>query len=132
MATGDNTLTAISVGRQCNILQEKQKVYFGDIENNRIVWKNSNLLIQDLGVDSSHDTIEIEEEINDDMTQVPWENDDKCGVALNGKMLSFMIQNKDEYELVLNKTLKKAQVYARMSPDDKANLVENLQEIMKV
>jgi len=45
MATGDNTLTAISVGRQCNILQEKQKVYFGDIENNRIVWKNSNLLI---------------------------------------------------------------------------------------
>jgi len=33
MATGDNTLTAISVARQCNILDMDQEVYFGDIEN---------------------------------------------------------------------------------------------------
>ena len=31
MATGDNTLTAISVGRDCNILDKEQEVYFGDI-----------------------------------------------------------------------------------------------------
>ena len=68
------------------------------------------------------------------MTQVPWEcqRDSNCGVALNGKMLSFMLKNKEKYELVLNKTLSKAQVYARMSPEDKANLVELLQDTMKV
>lgn len=62
------------------------------------------------------------------MTQVPWEfhRDSNYGVALNGKMLSFMLKNKEKYELVLNKTLNKAQVYARMSPEDKANLVELL------
>jgi cation-transporting ATPase 13A2 len=33
MATGDNTLTAISVARQCQILNIDQDVYFGDIIN---------------------------------------------------------------------------------------------------
>lgn len=41
MATGDNTLTAISVGRACNILGKDVKVYFGDIDNNRLVWKGA-------------------------------------------------------------------------------------------
>ena len=31
MATGDNTLTAISVGRDCNILDLDHDVYFGDV-----------------------------------------------------------------------------------------------------
>jgi len=45
MATGDNTLTAISVARQCNILGENQSVFFGNIEGNHIVWKSSKLLL---------------------------------------------------------------------------------------
>jgi cation-transporting ATPase 13A3/4/5 len=40
MATGDNTLTAISVARQCKILEQYQDVYFGDIVNERLVWKS--------------------------------------------------------------------------------------------
>lgn len=34
MATGDNTLTAISVAKHCNILSEDQIVFYGEIENN--------------------------------------------------------------------------------------------------
>lgn len=41
MATGDNTLTAISVGRECNILDRNQIVYFCDVENDRVVWNNT-------------------------------------------------------------------------------------------
>lgn len=65
---------------------------------------------------------------------MPWEadSDGDFGVALNGKTLNFMIQNKEKYDSVLRKVLYKAQVYARMSPDDKANLVELLQNTMKV
>lgn len=44
MATGDNTLTAISVARDCNILKSSQQVYFGDIKNAQIVWKLANTI----------------------------------------------------------------------------------------
>ncbi|KAL4505183.1 hypothetical protein ABPG72_016250 [Tetrahymena utriculariae] len=45
MVTGDNALTAISVGRQCQIVDENKRVYFGDISDdpklkNKIVWKD--------------------------------------------------------------------------------------------
>ncbi|EGR27385.1 hypothetical protein IMG5_196550, partial [Ichthyophthirius multifiliis] len=42
MVTGDNPLTAISVGRQCNIIHEKARVYFGDLqdETDQIIWKD--------------------------------------------------------------------------------------------
>jgi magnesium-transporting ATPase (P-type) len=40
MATGDNTLTAISVGRDCNILHRYQDVYFPEVIDGEIVWKN--------------------------------------------------------------------------------------------
>ena len=42
-----------------------------------------------------------------------------------------MKNNRDKYEVVLLKILFKAQVYARMSPDDKAVLVELLQDTMQ-
>ena len=41
MATGDNTLTAISVARDCKILKSNQETYFGDVVNSEIVWKLS-------------------------------------------------------------------------------------------
>ncbi len=46
MATGDNILTAIAVGKECNILSnDLVNVYFGDIsiENGqeKLVWKNA-------------------------------------------------------------------------------------------
>lgn len=63
---------------------------------------------------------------------MPWEIDDKneweFNVALNGKALSFIFKNKEKYQMVLNKILNKAQVYARMSPEDKATLVMLIQE----
>lgn len=68
---------------------------------------------------------------------MPWEfheaeGSENYGVALNGKTLHFLSQNKEQYEPVLRKVLMNAQVYARMSPDDKATLVELLQITMEV
>ena len=31
MATGDNVLTAISVGRECNIIDAETEVFLGDV-----------------------------------------------------------------------------------------------------
>ena len=41
MATGDNTLTAISVARQCNILGPDEEVYVGDVEDEKVVWRST-------------------------------------------------------------------------------------------
>ena len=71
-------------------------------------------------------------QVKDSRYDVPWDNKEvECGVALNGSTLAFMKNNKDKYGVVLYKILFKAQVYARMSPDDKAVLVELLQDTMQ-
>jgi len=46
----------------------------------------------------------------DDSKTVPWENNfsNDYGVALNGKTLDFMFQNKEKYSQVLEKVLYKA------------------------
>ena len=45
---------------------------------------------------------------------------------MNGKALRWLVDNRDKYEYELKSVLHRAQVFARMSPDDKALLVELL------
>jgi cation-transporting ATPase 13A3/4/5 len=126
MATGDNTLTAISVARQCRILEMNQEVFFGDVVNNKLVWKSQAGEDDEpsiIGLNTTRPYVEVE----DDTKTVPWDKiPGSVGVALDGKTLSFIHNNLDRYDKVIYKILLKAQVYARMSPDDKANLVELL------
>lgn len=49
MATGDNTLTAISVARHCGILGEDQIIYYADVENEEIVWRKADTLDDEMG-----------------------------------------------------------------------------------
>ena len=44
--------------------------------------------------------------------------------------MEFLNENIDDYEAVLIKVLEKAQVYARMTPEGKALLVEKLQKYL--
>lgn len=45
MATGDNVLTAISVGRECNIIDSNSEVFLGDVKKEGdkeiVVWKST-------------------------------------------------------------------------------------------
>jgi len=45
MATGDNVLTAVSVGRECNIIDAETEVFLGDVKgegiNERVAWKST-------------------------------------------------------------------------------------------
>ena len=119
-------------------------MFFGDLgENNQIIWKNSKLLVQQqetaaVESDSNKDYSENEKEmvltVNNAYIDVPWDqaSSNDFGVALNGKLLNFLSTNRDRYSVALNKILSKAQVYARMSPEDKADLVDLLQQTMKV
>jgi len=41
MATGDNIVTAIAVGKECNIIDDSNKVFMGDYDevNMRVVFR---------------------------------------------------------------------------------------------
>ena len=47
-------------------------------------------------------------------------------VALTGKAFKHAMERKEQNPFMFNAILAKAKVYARMSPDDKALLVESL------
>ena len=54
MATGDNVLTAISVARQCAILQQETEVYLGELVKgndgfDKIEWTSTQPVNEDFG-----------------------------------------------------------------------------------
>lgn len=112
MATGDNVLTAISVARQCAIIDTQKQVWLGELAEDKksVSWKST-----DPGA-----------KINTER-KLPWHwQDDRTEVALTGQAFNHIINLKDDY--LINSVLAKAKVFARMGPDDKGSLVENLQK----
>jgi magnesium-transporting ATPase (P-type) len=58
---------------------------------------------------------------------LPWHyKDESIEVALTGKAFNFILALKEKNPFVVNSVLSKARVFARMGPDDKACLVDNL------
>jgi len=91
-------------------------VWLGDLEtkqgNSVIIWKS---------------TDKFKEVVTG---RLPWRyNDDSVEVALTGKAFNHIMHNNDKF--IANSVLAKAKVYARMGPDDKACLVENLQNMLQ-
>lgn len=61
----------------------------------------------------------------------PWLHPpDNYAVAITGKAFNMLLNDLNQ-KSILKKVLLKAQIYARMSPDDKAKLVEQLQDYCK-
>jgi magnesium-transporting ATPase (P-type) len=52
MATGDNVLTAISVARECNIIDGESEVFLGDVKregiNDIVFWKSTKSIRHEL------------------------------------------------------------------------------------
>lgn len=71
---------------------------------------------------------EEEKSVNDvvGLDDFPWQHPpEDYSVALTGKAFNILL-NDPSQSSVLKQVLFKAQIYARMSPDDKAKLVEML------
>ncbi|KAF9435253.1 hypothetical protein BGZ76_006630, partial [Entomortierella beljakovae] len=135
MCTGDNVLTAISVSKECELINPSREVYVprfisGDssTEKSKIVWEN---------IDDSR-------MILDPFTLLPTTLNERCidhgqefpnltgtmtdyALAVTGDCFRWMV----DYAPIttLNRMLVKGQIFARMSPDEKHELVENLQSI---
>ncbi|KAG0032683.1 hypothetical protein BGZ81_010294 [Podila clonocystis] len=135
MCTGDNVLTAISVSRECGLINKTREVYIprfvsGDsmTENSEIAWGNTD------DDRMSLDPVTLKPSTN-------WTEDSNNGpefpryshlmndhvLAVTGEVFRWMVDYAPTS--TLNRMLVKGQIFARMSPDEKHELVEHLQAI---
>lgn len=179
MATGDNGLTAIAVGRHCGIINPTKQVYLAEFSNE----DKDNPTINFIEIDSeSKDqgifflsyiiengfniTLEQDERmsianyklisdlnkpdqgnpyvkhvldkprtslVEEIYTEYPWDQhpDGDFELAVSGKAFEYIVSNHNmqlDKPNVYEKVLKYAKIYARMSPDHKAMLINAYQE----
>ena len=68
-----------------------------------------------------------------DAKTLPWNYmDENLAVAITGKAFKHVLERQHENPYVFNSILAKAKVYARMAPEDKALLVESLQNNLQI
>ncbi|CAD8193351.1 unnamed protein product [Paramecium pentaurelia] len=182
MVTGDNVLTAISVARQCGLI-ENQRVYLGELSEKKlngkyfVSWKdfeyNQNELNEDTlepqqqiinNLNEIQKDVDVQQDFEylnqrsfsknsvknkslledpppvniqldniseiytdgDFMEEQPWNENENYVLAISGG--AFMHLNKYGSQATLNNILEKTIVYARMRPEEKANLIQQLQK----
>ncbi|KAM3163822.1 Cation-transporting ATPase [Lachancea thermotolerans] len=119
MCTGDNVLTAISVGRECKLVTEKH-VFVPQVNDNMdpnedlILWRdvdNPDLLL-------------------DGVTLKPMNGSLDYTIAVTGDVFRLLFKNNEILpESYINEILLNSSIYARMSPDEKHELVGQLQSL---
>jgi len=132
MCTGDNILTAISVARECNLIDPQAHCFVphfaeGDARNplSRLTWESVDNPIFKL----DEQTLKPLPPPAESDTSLPYDifNLKNYSVAVTGDAFRWIIDFAPEQ--VLRDMLVVGQVFARMSPDEKHELVEKLQSI---
>ncbi|KAL2114590.1 hypothetical protein VUR80DRAFT_4573 [Thermomyces stellatus] len=132
MVTGDNILTAISVSRKCGLMDNTAHCFVPRfIEGNfldphaQLQWES----IDDPQYQLNGDTLMPEPPPAQVDASLPYSIMDRknYSLAISGDVFRWMVDFASP--LVLQRMLVRAKVYARMSPDEKHELVEKLQSI---
>ncbi|KAK6465062.1 cation translocating P-type ATPase [Scheffersomyces coipomensis] len=125
MCTGDNILTAISVAKECELIQPHiEHVYIPnyDESSQQIVWEDVN------DSDNKLDSVTLKPIINDirQVDNSPGLNNYK--LAITGDIFRYLLTEVKSVSMI-NSVLMNCDIFARMSPDEKHELVEQLQKI---
>jgi cation-transporting P-type ATPase 13A2 len=118
MVTGDNEYTAINVARECGILEPGLNVYMMRLDQSK---DNQPEVVFDYVPPSSDMGHYQQQEAT--RSDIDW-YDPKVGLAVHAKAFQYIMSVDPG---MFTRMLDKAVVYARMSPLNKARLVENLQ-----
>ncbi|KAL3862276.1 hypothetical protein ACJMK2_008257, partial [Sinanodonta woodiana] len=125
MVTGDNMLTALSVARECGMVDPEESIILvqayppqeGDIRQDA--------QIEYIKTSSTENTVTASFDKFKE-TRLKMEHMQHCCFAVTGKSWGVLRQH---FPDILPKILYKGTVFARMSPDQKAQLIEHLQDI---
>ncbi|EEB08701.1 P-type ATPase P5 type [Schizosaccharomyces japonicus yFS275] len=133
MCTGDNVLTAICVGRQCGILPEDGLVFIPRLVENAdseegdttVLWEE----IGQNGLTLDPKTLVPNPSPEETTLSIPTELHKlkNYHIAITGDVFRWIAANSPAE--LFNKLLLKAQIFARMSPSEKHELVSNLQAL---
>ncbi|CCX34624.1 Similar to Probable cation-transporting ATPase C1672.11c; acc. no. O74431 [Pyronema omphalodes CBS 100304] len=130
MCTGDNILTAISVARQCKLIDDSF-VFVPHINGPHdspdaiIEWKTVDETPLEL---DEHSLIPKPTSYGGDVSGPYSRNNlQNYSLAVSGEVFRWVVDYAPEK--YLNKVLQRGQVYARMSPDEKQELMEKLQKM---
>ncbi|KAB2576964.1 ATPase P-type K/Mg/Cd/Cu/Zn/Na/Ca/Na/H-transporter [Lasiodiplodia theobromae] len=132
MCTGDNILTAISVARECNLIDKTAHCFVphfveGDARTPlaRLSWES----IDNPAFKLDENTLKPLPPPAEEDASLPYDisNLRNYSVAVSGDVFRWIIDYASEK--VLREMLVCGQVFARMSPDEKHELVEKLQSI---
>ncbi len=132
MCTGDNILTAISVARECNLIERTAHCFiphffesdYGDPKA-RLRWQsvdNPYLELDEQTLMPLPPPAESDASLPSDMSNIR-----NYSIAVSGDVFRWVIDYGGEE--VLKRMLVRGQVFARMSPDEKHELVEKMQSI---
>uniref|UniRef100_A0A0L8G8F6 Cation-transporting P-type ATPase C-terminal domain-containing protein n=1 Tax=Octopus bimaculoides TaxID=37653 RepID=A0A0L8G8F6_OCTBM len=123
MVTGDMILTAVSVARNCGMVKPKQNVIIvnasppEDGQEAQIHWEQSESVTDD----------SLSESDQEGYHSIRCESDSRrYHFAVSGKAFSVL---KTYFPQLLNQVCERGTIFARMSPDQKAQLVEKFQEL---
>uniref|UniRef100_A0ABM5EJN6 Polyamine-transporting ATPase 13A3-like n=1 Tax=Pogona vitticeps TaxID=103695 RepID=A0ABM5EJN6_9SAUR len=140
MVTGDNLLTAISVGRECGMIPAQGKVVLTEALPPRdgqpatVNWQYADELpVLETTEKASKEEIKLmleeeEEEEEGELPPVPRPGVPEVSYhfAIGGKSFSIIV---DHFPDLLPKLLLCGTIYARMAPEQKTQLVESLQKM---
>ncbi|KAG7123368.1 cation-transporting ATPase like protein [Verticillium longisporum] len=132
MCTGDNILTAISVGRECGLVDKTAHCFVSRFveghpwdPNSRLLWES----IDDSSLRLDEYTLLPLPASQDVDVSLPYNitNLRNYSLAISGDAFRWLVDFAEPH--VLHRMLVNGKIYARMSPDEKHELVEKLQSI---
>jgi cation-transporting ATPase 13A2 len=129
---GDNVLTAISVSRECSLVDQNAEIYIprfvegnSSDPNSIIKWES---VLQEGYTLHNHTLLPQVSTQSASYEQAPFTNiNGLYYLAVTGEAFRWMVDYAPPE--ILNRMLVTGQIFARMSPDEKQELVEMLQQL---
>ncbi|XP_051280672.1 cation-transporting ATPase 13A2 isoform X2 [Dicentrarchus labrax] len=120
MVTGDNILTAVNVAKSCGMVGSDEKVIFVNATPHTAQsMPTLRFTLEDGGTTTAQSSVEV-------ITQGLYQGGYGYHLAISGKSYAALCDHFPEY---LPKVLLRTTVFARMGPDQKTQLVKELQKL---
>uniref|UniRef100_A0A8C1L0A1 ATPase 13A3 n=1 Tax=Cyprinus carpio TaxID=7962 RepID=A0A8C1L0A1_CYPCA len=132
MVTGDNMLTAISVARDCGMIQPQDRVIIADAlppkdgQAAKIDWHYADQPSKQLNKPTKLEVSEMEIIMEDGHSVDEMRIQEQYHFAMSGKSFAVIIEH---FQDLLQKLVLHGTVFARMAPDQKTQLVETLESV---
>ncbi|KAF8374874.1 hypothetical protein PRIPAC_81303, partial [Pristionchus pacificus] len=124
MVTGDNILTGLSVARECGIIRPDKKTFILEHKKDEKNIEGRTRLTIKQSVSSSEDIIDEASFLTD--VETKRRIDSSYHLAVSGPTFAVITH---EYPELLHKLVCVCDVFARMAPDQKKQLVNTLQDV---